>query len=314
VTHGYVVRRIVQAVPTLLGLSLLVFGLSAFAGSPAAQLAAQGSPDGEASAEAIAAINQELGLDRPLPVRYGRWLSDALQGDLGTSLFTNRTVASEVLRGLPATVVLAGTSLALIVVLAVPVGVAGALFHRRWEDQVVRVVALAGASVPAFSLAYVLVDVFAVRLQLLPVAGFHGPASVVLPALALAVGPAAMVSRLLRAALLDVLGENYMLTAKAKGLAALPTMVRHGVRNAALPVLTVLGGTLGRMLEGAVIIEVVFAWPGIGLLTYNGIIAHDYPVVVGTVLFGGGVFVLLNLAVDLSYALVDPRVRVGAQA
>lgn len=310
----YVVRRLLQAVPTLVGLSVMIFLLSAFAGNPAAQLAAEGSPDGEASAEAIAAISHELGLDRPLPVRYGRWVTDALHGDLGTSLFTNRTVTSEIQRGFPATVVLAGSALAFIVVLAVPVGVAGALFHRHWGDQLVRIGALVGASVPAFFLAYLLIDLLAVRLRVLPVAGLDGPASLVLPALALAVGPAAMVSRLLRASLLDVLGEGYMLTAKAKGLASVPTIMRHGVRNAALPVLTVLGGTLGRMLEGAVIIEVIFAWPGIGLLTYNGIIAHDYPLVVGTVLFGGAVFVALNLVVDLSYGLVDPRVRVGAKA
>ena len=311
---GYAGRRLLLAVPTLVGLSLLVFLLGSLAGDPSDELAARSDPEAGVTAEQVAALRHELGLDRPLPVRYGQWLGRALRGDLGHSLFTHRSVGEQISQAFPTTVLLAVAALVLIVVLAVPLGVAGALFHRGWEDQVARGIALAGASVPGFFLAYMLVHVFAVRLSLLPVAGVDDARSVVLPAFTLAVGPAAMVSRLLRASLLDVVGEDYIVTARAKGLAAVPVMLNHAVRNAALPVVTVLGSVFGRMLEGAVIVEVIFAWPGIGQLTYNAVRSYDYPLIVGTVLFGGAVFVLLNLVVDLSYGLIDPRVRLGASS
>lgn len=310
----YVARRLAQAVPTLLGLSALIFLLGGLAGDPAEQLASRSSPEAAVTAEQVAAIKASLGLDKPVPERYARWLGNALQGDLGKSLFTSRSVGADIRRALPPTVALASTAFVLIVALGVPMAVAGTLMHRRWEDHALRILALTAASVPGFFLAYLLVDLFAVRLHLLPVAGIVGARSVILPALALAVAPAAMVSRLLRASLLEVLGEDYMLSARAKGLAAAPALIYHGLRNAALPVVTVLGSVLGRMIEGAVVIEVVFAWPGLGLLTYTAILSYDYPVVVGTVLFGGVVFVTLNLLVDLAYGLVDPRVRVGARA
>ncbi len=311
---GYAGRRLLLAVPTLLGLSLLVFVLGSLAGDPSDALTASADPEAGVTPEQVAALRQELGLDRPLPVRYGQWLGRALRGDLGESLYTHRSVGEQIRQAFPTTVLLSVAALVLIVVLAVPLGVAGALFHRGWEDQVARALALAGASVPGFFLAYVLVHVFAVRLSLLPVAGLGDARSVVLPAFTLAVGPAAMVSRLLRASLLDVVGEDYIRTARAKGLAAVPVMLNHAVRNAALPVVTVLGSVFGRMLEGAVIIEVIFAWPGIGQLTYNAVRSYDYPLIVGTVLFGGALFVILNLLVDLSYGLIDPRVRLGRRS
>ncbi|HUR18564.1 MAG TPA: ABC transporter permease [Acidimicrobiales bacterium] len=308
---GYAARRLLLALPTLLGLSLLVFLLGSLAGDPSDELAARSDPEAGVTAEQVAAIRHDLGLDRPLPVRYGRWLGRAVRGDLGTSLFTNRGVGGQIADAFPTTLVLAVAALVLIVLLAVPMGVAGALFHRHWQDQAIRALALTGASAPGFFLAYVLVHVFAVRLRLLPVAGLSGARSVVLPAFTLAVGPAAMVSRLLRASLLEVVGEDYIRTARGKGLAAVPVLVNHAVRNAALPVLTVVGSVFGRMIEGAVVIEVVFSRPGIGQLTYNAVRSYDYPVVVGTVVFGGAMFMLVNLLVDLSYGLVDPRVRLG---
>lgn len=311
---AYVARRFLQAVPTLFGLSILIFLLGALAGDPSEQLAASSAPDGEASGEQIEAVRRQLGLDRPLSARYATWLGGALQGDFGSSLTTSRDVLGEIRRAFPATLALAVTALVLIVALAVPMGAAGALLHNRWGDHLVRVVTLAGASLPGFFLAYLLIDLFAVRLHLLPVAGLTGPRSLVLPAFTLSVGPAAMVARLLRSSLLDSLGEEYVLAARAKGLAAVPVLLNHALRNAALPLLTVLGNVFGRMLEGAVVVEVVFSWPGLGLLTYGAILVYDYPVVVGTVLFAGVIFMMLNLAVDLCYGLVDPRVRLGAEA
>jgi peptide/nickel transport system permease protein len=307
-----VARRLLVAVLTLLGLSLLVFVLASVVGDPSEAMATSGSADAQATPEQIAALRHELGLDRPLLVRYSDWLGKALKGDLGKSFYGGRDVAHEIRKAFPVTLLLAVAAFTLIVALAIPMGVLGALFHRRWGDQVIRGGALLAASVPGFFLAYVLINFFAVKWHLFPVSGLTRPRSVVLPAFTLAAGPAAMVSRLLRSSLLDTLGEDYIRTARAKGLAALPVMVNHAIRNAALPVITVLGSIFGRLLEGAVIVEVVFAWRGLGLLTYNAVTSYDYPLVVGTVLVGGTIFVTLNLAVDLIYVLIDPRIRLGA--
>lgn len=305
----YVARRLLIAVPTLFGLSLLVFVLATAVGDPSEALATSGSGEAQPTPEQIAAVRHELGLDRPVLVRYGEWLGGAVQGDFGESFFGGRNVAHEIRKAAPVSALLAVTALLMIVVLAIPAGAIGALFHRRWGDQVTRGGALLAAAVPGFFLAYILVHLFAVKWRLFPVAGLAGPRSVVLPAITLAVGPAAMVSRLLRASLLETFGENYIRTARAKGLAALPVMVNHAIRNAGLPVITVLASVFGRMLEGAVIVEVVFAWRGLGRLTYEAVTSFDYPIVVSTVLVGGAIFLVLSLLVDIVYVAVDPRVR-----
>lgn len=310
---GYAGRRLLAAVPTLLGLSLLVFLLGSAAGDPAERLASRGLlPGQEPTAEQIAAVRHELGFDRAFAARYGEWLGRALRGDLGRSLYAPISVSAEIRRAVPTTAGLALTALVLIVLLAVPLGVLSAIHHRRWPDHLTRLLALGGASVPGFFLSYLLVYLFAVRLQLLPVAGTQGFRSVILPAVVLAVGPAALLARLLRSSLLEVLGEQYIAVAWAKGLPALAVMVRHALRNAAIPVLTVLGNVFARLLEGAVIVEIIFARPGVGLLTYEAVASADYPVIQGAVLFAGVVFVALNLLVDLSYPLVDPQVKLGA--
>jgi peptide/nickel transport system permease protein len=292
-----------------------VFLLGSAAGDPAERLASRGLlPGQEPTAEQVEAARHELGLDRPFATRYGDWLGRALHGDLGESLYAPIGVSGEIRRAIPTTAALALAALMLIVVLAIPLGMLAALYHRRWPDHLLRFLALAGASVPGFFLSYLLVYVFAVRLRLLPVAGAQGFRSVVLPAVVLAVGPAALLSRLLRSSLLEVLGEQYITVARAKGLTAVAVMVRHALRNAAIPVLTVVGNVFARLLEGAVIVEIIFSRPGIGLLTYEAVASADYPVIQGSVLFAGVVFIVLNLLVDLSYPLVDPQVRLGARA
>lgn len=312
-TGAYVGRRLLLAVPTLLGLSFLTFLLGSLSGDPAERIASRGLlPGEEPTAAQVEAVRHELGFDRPVLVRYVEWLGDAATGDFGESLLGEFEVGDELRRAIPQTAALAVAAVVLLVVLAVPLGVIGALHHRRWPDHVIRVVALAGASVPGFFLAYLLVYVFSVRLHLLPVAGAEGLRSLVLPATVLALGPAALVSRLLRSSLLEVLGEPYIAAAQAKGLALVPTVVRHALCNAAIPVLTVVGTVFARLLEGAVVAEIVFARPGIGSLTYNAVASADYPMVQGAVLFSGVVFVVVNLLVDLSYAVVDPQVRLGA--
>lgn len=310
--QSYLARRLLAAGLTLFLLSFLIFYLGSLTGDAASQLATAGlQPGEEPTAEQIEAVRKQLGLDRPVMERYGVWVRDAIGGDLGRSLYNGLEVGRSIRLALPATVRLTATAMVFIVVLAVPFGVIAAVFHNRWPDALLRLLALAGASVPGFFLAYVLVYVMAVRLHLLPVAGMQGASSVILPALTLAVGPAAVVSRLLRSSTLEELGEPYVGTARAKGLSTTVVVLGHAARNAALPVLTVLGGVLGRLLEGTVIVEIVFSWPGLGRLAFNAIGGADYPVIQGTVLFAGVVYVIVNLAIDLSYSAIDPRVRLG---
>lgn len=307
---GYALRRLLVALPTLLGLSLLVFTLATVApGDPAEEYARRTSPTGEVTQQDIERARRELRLNRPFAVQYVDWAGSALRGDLGRSFSRRTPVRAEIGARLVATVELATAALFLTVLLGGPLGVVAAVLHRHWLDHLLRIVALAAASVPGFFLAYLLIGIFAVQFGLFPVAGRQGAAALVLPAITLAVGPAARVSRLLRSSLLEVLGEDYILTARAKGLTFPRVVVRHGVRNALIPVLTVLGSVLGHLLGGAVIVEYIFAWPGLGQLTVDAVFQRDYPMILGLVVLAGVVFLVINLLVDLSYTLLDPRVR-----
>jgi len=308
----YAARRFLLAVPALLGLSFLVFVLATVApGDPAEVLAAKTAVSGQATEEEIALAQRELKLDRPFLVQYGSWLGGAVRGDLGMSFSLNKPVTGELRQAFPATLQLAATAFLLSLLLAFPLGIIAALFHRRFLDHLLRGSSLVGASIPGFFLAYVLVFAFAVRFHLLPVAGNEGATSIILPALVVAIGPAAVVSRLLRASLLEVMGDGYIATARGKGLREIAVVVDHAVRNAAVPVVTVLGGVVAGLLEGSVIAETIFAWPGLGRLTLRALEQQDYPMVLGAVTYAAVVFVLMNLLVDLSYSVVNPRVRVG---
>ena len=308
----YAARRLAIAGPTLLGLSFLVFLLGSLAGDPSGKIAERGLEPGEVpTTEQIEAVRRELGLDRPVLVQYGEWLGRAARGDFGRSLITGLGVTDQIRGAVPATVGLAACATVLVVVFAVPLGVAGAMFQDRWWRPVVRLVELAGASVPGFFLAYVLIYVFAVRLGLLPVTGEVGFKSLVLPSAALAVGPAAVVARLLETSVVAQLGEDYARTARAKGLGHAAVVLSHALRNALLPVVTVLGSILARLLEGAVVTELVFGRSGIGNLTLQAAGSSDYPLTQGVVLFAGLVVIVFNLLVDLTYPRLDPRVRLG---
>jgi peptide/nickel transport system permease protein len=307
----YVVRRLLVALPTVLALSFLIFTLVHNApGDPAEELAHRRSGGSkEVTDEEIRQVRHEIGLDRPFLVQYADWLKGAVHGDLGRSFLRQTSVGHEIVQRFPASAELAGVALAMILLLSIPLGVAAAMFHRHWLDDVLRVLSLIGASVPSFFLGYLLIILFATRLGILPVAGRQQLDSVLLPALTVSVLPAAVVSRLLRSSLLEVFSEDYMRTARSKGLGALAAVVRHGLRNAAVPVVTYLGTVLGQLLEGVVITEVIFAWPGIGQLTVQSITGRDYPMVQGIVLFAGVVFIASNLLVDVSYGFLDPRIR-----
>lgn len=309
----YVARRLLAAVPTLLGLSLLIFTLVAWApGDPAVELARRRSGSGEISEADVTRARAELHLDRPFVEQYGRWLEGAVRGNLGTSFSSQTSVFARIRSGLGASGELAGVAFALTLGIAIPLGTVAAMFHRRWPDGLLRVAALVGASIPSFFLAYLLIVFFVTRLHLLPVAGRSGVGSLVLPAVSLAVLPTAVVSRLLRSSLLEVLSADYMRTADAKGLSGVRVVVLHGLRNAAIPVVTYLGSLLGGLLEGALIVETIFAWPGLGRLAFEAISQRDYPMIEGVVVTIGAIYIAMNLAVDLCYRLLDPRIRLEA--
>ena len=259
-------------------------------------------------------LRHELGLDRPVPVRYVAWLASAARGDFGTSYRSGQPVVAELTERFPATLALALSALAVGLLIAIPLAVLSASARGTVLDHGARLAALAGMSMPSYWLAYMLMLVFAVSLGLLPVSGSGELRHLVLPALTLGLGSAASTTRMLRALLLDEMGTDYVRTARAKGLSELRALTRHALRNALNPIVT--GGAMrfGRLLGEAVIVETVFAWPGIGRWMVEAIYDRDYPAIQGFVLYIATVFIVINLAVDLSYRLLDPRVRVGAAA
>ncbi len=313
-TGRYAASRLAFAVPTLFGLSFLSFILGSASGDPSSKLASVGlPPEILPTPEQIDAVRHRLGFDQPLLVQYWRWLRKALHGDLGKSLLTGRGVGDAIRAAVPSTVELALVAVAFIVILSVPLALLGARLRGRWLQQILRVIELSGASVPGFFLAYLLIYVFAVKLHLFPVVGQSGWKSIILPGLTLAALPTALVARLLQSSLVEVMREDYVRTARSKGLTDLRIFVRHALRNATLPVLTVLGHILGQLVEGAVVTELIFGRSGIGNLTLQSAGSSDYPMMQGVVLFAGVVVIGFNLAVDLLYPLIDVRVRLGAR-
>jgi peptide/nickel transport system permease protein len=247
-------------------------------------------------------------------VQYGSWLKGLATGDLGES-FAKRRPVSEVLRErIGPTLELTAASALLILMVGLPLGVLAAMFHRHWTDQAFRVAALLAASIPGFFLAYMLIVQLATEMKLLPVAGRQGWDSLIMPAVVVAITPAAVISRLLRASLLEVFTEDYIRTARSKGLGSLQVVVRHGLRNASIPVVTYVGTVLGALLEGVVITEFIFAWPGLGLLTLEAISQRDYPLIQAAVLMAGAIYIIGNLLVDILYGVLDPRIRLDPAA
>ena len=305
----YALRRLLLLIPTVFGVSLLAFGIAhASPGDPAAERFRRVEGRSPTSVE-LAAERAELHLDDPLIHQYIHWAQGAMQGDLGRSFTSGRAVADELGHRLPATLQLTLAGAVLAAVVAVPAGALAAVRHNQLTDTVLRLGALTTASIPSFWLALLLIDAVAVRLSLLPVSGRQGLASLVLPALTVAAVPAAVLARFIRAAVLETLGEDYVRTARAKGLSDASVVVRHGLRAALVPVLTAFGGSVGHLLAGTVIVETIFVWPGVGELSIAAILGRDYPVIQGVVLYAGLTFTVVNLLIDLSYAAVDPRIR-----
>ena len=310
---AYVSRRALHLVPVLLGVSLLAFGVANLAPGDPAEIMLLRQTGQAPDAQSVAHLRERLGLDRPFAIRYAVWLGNAARGELGVSYRTGTPVLRVLAERFPATVELAVSALLVSIAFAIPLGVIAAISRNSVGDNIARLIALLGTSIPSFVLAYLLILVFAVALRLLPVAGYDGWRYLVLPVLTLAIGESAALARLIRANMLEVLGQDYVRTATAKGVPRRMVLVRHALKNALNPVVTLAGIRIGRLLGGAAIVETIFARPGIGKTIVDAIHDRDYPVIQGFVLFTGTVFVLANLLVDLSYAWLDPRARLNVR-
>ena len=302
---AFLLRRLLWTLPVLFGVMTLVFFLLHLVpGDPAELMLGE-----NATAADRVELRAALGLDRPLAEQYLLYLRHTATGDLGTSLFSRRPVADEIAERYPATVELMLGTMAVAFALAVPLGIVAALHHGRWPDHVASVFALLGVAIPNFWLGPMLILLFAVELNWLPVNERGGIAHLILPAITLGTAMAALLSRMTHTALVEVLGEDYIRTARAKGLPERRVVGVHALRNAAIPVITVAGLQVGTLLSGAIITESIFDWPGLGSLLLEGIYGRDYALVQGCVLTIAVTYILVNLAADLLYGWVDPRIR-----
>ena len=301
----YVVRRLLQSILVLVGVTIVVFILVQLAGDPLV-IALSGTGATEAD---LQQLREELGFNDPLVVQYLRYMGRALRGDLGRSLRFKQPALGLVMERMGATLRLALLSLLFSVLLAVPIGVLSAVKRHSWMDQLGMLVALLGQSIPLFWLGIMLVLLFAVQWRWFPPGGAGTWKHMVLPAITLGAYPMARIARLTRSSLLEVINQEYIVTARAKGLRELTVISRHALRNASLPVITVVGLMFGTLMGGAVVTETIFAWPGVGLLTIQAIQNRDFPLVQAAVLMVSVIFIFVNLSVDLLYAYLDPRIR-----
>jgi peptide/nickel transport system permease protein len=317
----------------LLGVSIVVFCMvRAIPGDPAQIMLGQ-----TATPSQVAKVRVQLGLEEPLPVQYVLFLKDAVRGDLGDSIVTGRPVTTELLERLPATLELTAFAMFIAILVGVPVGVISAVRQYSLLDKVSSVLALTGISMPIFWLAMILIVIFGVNLELLPFPGRLGPTTaitsftglvlvdslltlnfagfwdgllhLIMPAIALGTIPMAVIMRMTRSSMLEVMGEDYVRTARAKGVVPWRVVFKHGLRNAMLPTVTVIGLQVGLLMGGAIITETIFSWPGVGQIAYESVGRRDYAMIQGVVLYGAALFVLINLLVDVLYAVLDPRVR-----
>jgi len=298
-------RRVLLLVPTVLGVVTLVFFLvHLIPGDPVELMLGETAPRSD-----LERLRADLGLDRPIGEQYTRYLAGLARGDLGRSFYYRRPVTEVLGDALPATALLAVAAMLVAVAVAVPLGVVAAVRRDTLLDRAAMLGSLAGVSMPSFWLGPLLIILFSFRLGWLPASGRAGPASLVLPAVTLGTALAAILARMTRAAMLDVLGEDYLRTARAKGVARRTVIARHALRNALLPVVTIVGLQFGALLSGAVVTENVFAWPGVGTVLIQAIAARDYPLVQGSVLVVALAYVAVNFLTDALYGVIDPRVR-----
>jgi peptide/nickel transport system permease protein len=311
--RGYIVKRILATIPVMAVVAIFVFSLLRLTpGDPAAVIAGD-----YANPKDIERIRQKLGLDEPLYMQFGIWTSQLLRGDLGTSIFSGLPVTQLIAQRLEPTVALTALTMIIAISLAIPLGTLAAWKAGTWIDRGVMIFAVLGFSLPVFWLGFLLIYTFAMQLSALPVQGYVTVRlgflpflrHLILPALTLGLVYTALIARMTRASLLEVLQEDYIRTAHAKGARPGTVLIRHALKNAALPVVTIIGVGFALLISGAVVTESVFAIPGLGRLTVDAILHRDYPVIQGMILVVSATYVIVNLLVDLSYALLDPRIR-----
>jgi peptide/nickel transport system permease protein len=304
----YLARRALALVPILFGVTVVTFVLlRVIPGDPIqALIDERGAGIDQATVDSI---RSQFGLDKPLPVQYAKFVANAVQGDLGRSFSSRQPVSSEILGRLPATARLGAAAMAFAVVAGMPLGMLAAVRRNTWLDSASMVVALSGLSIPVFWLALLLIYVLSLQLGLLPPSGYGDWRNLVMPAITLGAAPAAVIARITRSAMLEVIGSDYVTTARAKGLAERVVIWRHTLRNALVPVITILGLQIGSLLSGAVVTETIFNWPGVGRLLIDSIFQRDFPMVQGGVILVAAIFAVVNVATDLVYAVIDPRIR-----
>jgi peptide/nickel transport system permease protein len=308
----YLLRRIASLIPVWLGISFFAFALATIAPGDPAQLILERSLDEPPTPEQLEAFREKNGLNDPFLVQYLRWTGGALRGDLGTSFRSGQPVYDELVSRIPATLQIAIPGILIASTVAVTIGVLSALKRNSVIDHLSRVGALVGESLPSFVLAYLLIIVLAVHLKLLPVAGRGTPQHLILPALALGLTNVASLMRLTRSSMLEVLQDDFIRTGRAMGLARRTLIARYALKNAVIPILTLAALLFGIFITQSIIVETVFAWPGVGRYVVEAIFSRDYAVIRGFVVFTGTLFVLINLAVDVLYLGLDPRVRLGS--
>ncbi len=303
----FILQRMMALVPLLLGVSFLIFLMTQLVpGDPVMMMLGEYSV---ASAEDIEKLREQLGFNDPLHVQYGRYLSGLLQGDLGDSMRSRKPVAQLIAQRLPRTIELTVSALAFAVVFGTVMGIVAALNHNSWIDYVTVTIALLGVSIPGFWLALLFILLFSVQLGWLPVLSDPGIRGLILPSLALGLWAGGTIARLVRSGMLEVIRQDYIRTAQAKGLAYRSVVFHHALRNALLPVVTVVGLQFGQVLAGTVIIEAVFSRPGLGLMLVNAIVGKDFPLVQGIVMFVAAAYIIVNSLVEILYVWIDPRIR-----
>ncbi|WP_324020138.1 glutathione ABC transporter permease GsiC [Pantoea sp. JZ29] len=302
---NYFLKRLLGLIPTLFIVAVLMFlFVHLLPGDPARLIAGQ-----EADASVVALVRQELGLDKPLPVQFVHFIVNALQGDFGQSLVSRRPVSAEIATRFMPTLWLTLTSMVWAVILGMAIGIVSAVWRNRWPDRLGMTLAVSGISFPAFALGMLLMDVFSVQLGWLPTVGADSWQHYILPSLTLGAAVAAVMARFTRASFVEVMQEDYMRTARAKGVSEYRVVIKHGLRNAMIPVVTMMGLQFGFLLGGSIVVEVVFNWPGLGRLLVDSVQMRDYPVIQAEVLLFSLEFILINLIVDMLYAVINPAIR-----
>ncbi|WP_075180832.1 glutathione ABC transporter permease GsiC [Pantoea sp. 1.19] len=302
---NYIIKRLLGLIPTLLIVAVLVFlFVHLLPGDPARLVAGP-----EADATVVALVRQELGLDQPLWRQFLHFIGHALQGDFGTSMVSKRPVSSEIAQRFLPTLLLTLASMAWAVTIGMAIGMISAVWRNRWPDRLGMALAVSGVSFPSFALGMLLIQVFSVQLGWLPTVGADSWQHYILPSLTLGAAVAAVMARFTRAAFVEVIQEDYMRTARAKGVPEWRVILKHGLRNAMIPVVTMMGLQFGFLLGGSIVVEVVFNWPGLGRLLVDSVTLRDYPVIQAEVLLFSLEFILINLVVDVLYAAINPTIR-----